>query len=155
LWQFAQKQNGECWQFAQWFCEDWNIAAITARYAKGLFPICHSRWKKGWATISIGLNNCSMGSSQPLSHDTVTLGHHTATLIYPAAACSFYTRSFPSWPSCLDPYRRDADPEPDPAFEVTADQDSVLKLMRIRIWGFRLYVINQNKIFKDKLYINF
>jgi hypothetical protein len=86
-----KKQDGECWQFAQRLYDQWHIAAVTARYAKGLCPICHSRenrsrrilrssfyidgcvtlravalrWqvfkqKKGSATISLGLNYCSM-----------------------------------------------------------------------------------------------
>jgi hypothetical protein len=38
----CKKQNGECWQFGQWLCDHWHIAAITAWYAKGLCPICHS-----------------------------------------------------------------------------------------------------------------
>jgi hypothetical protein len=31
-------QDGECWQFAQWLCDYWHIAAVTAQYAKGLCP---------------------------------------------------------------------------------------------------------------------
>jgi hypothetical protein len=30
FWKFAKKQNGECWQFGQWLCDHWHIAAITA-----------------------------------------------------------------------------------------------------------------------------
>jgi hypothetical protein len=32
----AKKQDGKCWQFAQWVCDHWHIAAVTARYANEL-----------------------------------------------------------------------------------------------------------------------
>jgi hypothetical protein len=35
LGQFAEKHDGECWQFAQRLWDHFQIAAVTARYGKG------------------------------------------------------------------------------------------------------------------------
>jgi hypothetical protein len=42
LWQ-CKKQHDKSWQFGQWLCEHWHIAAAKARYAKGICLICHSQ----------------------------------------------------------------------------------------------------------------
>jgi hypothetical protein len=34
LRQLRKKQDGDYWQFAQWLCDHWQIAAGTAGYAK-------------------------------------------------------------------------------------------------------------------------
>jgi hypothetical protein len=51
-----KKQNDKCWQFAQWLYEHWHIAAVTAWYANGRCPICHSRgcgcWVVAKSTVS-------------------------------------------------------------------------------------------------------
>jgi hypothetical protein len=43
LWQFAQKQDGECWQFAPLFVRPWHTAAALVQYAKGLCTIYQSQ----------------------------------------------------------------------------------------------------------------
>jgi hypothetical protein len=96
----CKKQDGECWQLVPLFVRPWHIAAALARYAKvgevatesskirRIWRTCFYidgcaivrtvalKWpifkqKKGCTTISIGLNYCSIGSSQPPSRDTV------------------------------------------------------------------------------------
>jgi uncharacterized paraquat-inducible protein A len=39
----CKKQEGECFQLAQWLCDHWHIVDISARHAKGLCPMCHSK----------------------------------------------------------------------------------------------------------------
>jgi hypothetical protein len=38
-----KKQDGECWQFTQWLCGNFQITAITEQCAKGICPKCHCR----------------------------------------------------------------------------------------------------------------
>jgi hypothetical protein len=36
-----KKQGGEYWQFAQWLCDHWHNAAVTARYANELEAVSY------------------------------------------------------------------------------------------------------------------